>query len=56
MKQHIKKWMYLYMFYLVAIPNFFVRNSAIKLGLIGVMIFLLIMFYRSTVNRIYRNK
>ncbi len=44
------------MFYLVAIPNFFVTNSVIKLGLIGIMIFLLIMFYRSTVDRIYRKR
>lgn len=56
MKEHIKKWKWLYAFYLVAIPNFFTTNETIKTVLFCIMAILFVMFYRSTVDRLYKNK
>ena len=56
MKEHIKKWEWLYAFYLVAIPNFFITNETIKIVLLCVMSIIFVMFCRSTIDRIYRNK
>ena len=56
MKEHIKRWKWLYAFYLVAIPKFFTTNETIKTVLFCIMTILLIMFYRSTIDRLYKNK
>lgn len=56
MKEHIKRWKWLYSFYLLAVINYFVTNTEIKLWLIGAMIIILIMFYRSTIDRLYKNR
>lgn len=56
MKEHIKRWKWLYIFYLLAVINYFVTSTGIKLGLIGVMVITMIMFYRSTIERLYNNR
>ena len=53
MKQHIKRWKWLYIFYLLTVINYFVTNSYINFIVILGMILMLIMFYRATVDRIY---
>lgn len=53
MKEHIKRWKWLYSFYLLAVINYFVTNSYINFIVILGMILMLIMFYRVTVDRLY---
>lgn len=53
MKEHIKRWKWLYSFYLLAVTNYFVTNGYINFIVILGMILMLIMFYRATVDRLY---
>lgn len=55
MKEHIKKWKWLYIFYLLTISKYFTVNNTIKIILLSAMTVTLIMFYRATVERIYNN-
>lgn len=53
MKEHIKRWKWLYSFYLLAVINYLVTNSYINFIVILGMILMLIMFYRAMVDRLY---
>ena len=53
MKEHIKRWKWLYSFYLLTVINYFVANSYLNFIVILGMILMLIMFYRATVDILY---
>lgn len=55
MKEHIKKWKWLYIFYLLTISKYFTVNNTIKIILLSAMTVTLIMFCRATIERIYNN-
>lgn len=55
MKQHIKRWRWLYIFYLLTVINYFVKNDLASLTLVLGMLLALVMFYRATIERIYNN-
>ena len=55
MKQHIKRWKWLYIFYLLTVINCFVKNDLASFTLVLGMLLALVMFYRATVERIYNN-
>ena len=54
MKQHLKRWKWLYIFYLTVI-NYFVKNDLASFTLVLGMLLALVMFYRATIERIYNN-
>ena len=53
MKEHIKRWKWLYSFYLLAVINYFVTSSYLNFIVILGIILMLIMFYRAVVDRLY---
>ena len=55
MKQHLKRWKWLYIFYLLAVINYFVENDLASFTLVLGMFLALVMFYRGTIERIYNN-
>ena len=55
MKQHIKRWRWLYIFYLLTVINYFVKNDLASFTLVLGMLLALVMFYRATIERIYNN-
>lgn len=55
MKQHIKRWKWLYIFYLLTVINYFVKNDLASFTLVLGMLLALVMFYRATIERIYNN-
>lgn len=56
MKQHLKKWKWLYIFYLLTVINYyFVKNDLASFTLVLGMLLALVMFYRATIERIYNN-
>ena len=55
MKEHIKRWKWLYSFYLLTVINYFVENDLASFTLVLGMLLALVMFYRATIERIYNN-
>lgn len=55
MKQHLKRWKWLYIFYLLTVINYFIKNDLASFTLVLGMLLALVMFYRATIERIYNN-